>query len=63
MADQYIGADLGDSSPKDLTYATSTTSKAVELRVVSAGGMSRVETLKCVEAIKNWIQTTKTWVA
>ena len=63
MVDQFIGADLGDSSPHDLSYDTSTTSKVVELRVASAASVTRVEALKCLEAIKNWIQTTKTWVA
>jgi len=62
MADQFIGADLGDSSPHELSYGTSTTSKAIELRVVSGAGVTRTEALKGLEAIKNWIQTTKTWV-
>jgi hypothetical protein len=63
MADQFLGGNLGKQMPSDITYGTSTGSTDVELRVKSASGLTRMETLKVVEAIHNYIKTTTTWVA
>ena len=64
MADQFLGGNLGKQMPSDISYSpTSTNSTDVELRVKSASGLTRMETLKVVEAIHNYIKTTTTWVA
>lgn len=63
MADQFFGGNLGKQMPSDITYGLGTSSTGVELRVASASGLTRMETLKVVEAIHNYIKTTTTWVA
>jgi len=61
MADTFIGADVGDSIPVELTVASSTTSKAVELRVLVDATTTRAETLQAIEAIKTKCQESPVW--
>lgn len=65
MADVFIGADVGDSLPVELTVDTSTTSKTVELRIAVAASpaATRVAALEAVEAIKTYLQQVPTWPA
>lgn len=58
MADHFYGVSLGAKGPADVTFGTSTGSTVIELRVTDATtGLTgnRVELLKSLEAIKQYI--------
>ena len=53
MADTFYGIDLGGQGPDDVTTATSTTSKKIELRVEQAvSGMNKITLIKAIDALK-----------
>ena len=61
MADRYYGVDLGGGMPGNVTEAGSTTSKVIELRVTyTTSGMTKVDVLKAIEALENYVAT-DTW--
>lgn len=62
MTALYLGADVGDNLPKDLTKGTSTTSKPIELVIpdVAATGLTKLQVLRALEAFEHAI-TTDTW--
>lgn len=61
MADRYYGIDLGGDMPTDVTEASSTTSKAIELRVTyTTTGLTKTDVLKAIEALEYYV-TTDTW--
>lgn len=56
MATRYYGVNVGGGMPLDVSEAGSTTSRTVELAVIyDATGANKVEVLKALEAIKNYI--------
>jgi len=58
MTTHYIGADIDDQLPADLTYGTSTTSKGIELVINDATtGIDRLKVLKALEAMEYKIAT------
>jgi hypothetical protein len=58
MTTHYIGADINDNTPPDLSYGTSTTSKGIELVVNDATtGIDRTKVLIALEAIEAKIAT------
>jgi len=61
MADTFIGADVGDSIPVELTVASSTTSKAVELRVLVDASTTRLETIQAVQGILAKLSESPVW--
>lgn len=53
MTDRYYGADLGASTHDDVTEDTSTTSKAIELRVTyTTTGLNKLQLLNALEALE-----------
>jgi hypothetical protein len=61
MANRYYGVAVGGSMPTEVTESGSTTSKDVELVVnLSAAGTDKVQVLKALEAISNYVAT-DTW--
>lgn len=61
MANRYYGVNIGGGMPTEVAEAGSTTSKHVELVVnLSASGADRVQVLKALEAISNYI-VADTW--
>ncbi len=61
MTDRFYGADLGDTMQEEITEATTTTSKVVELRVeYDAAGLTKTDVLLAIESIKQRISQ-KTW--
>jgi hypothetical protein len=59
MADRFYGIDRGNSGVRNVTESASTTSLDVEVRV-DLIGMSKLEVLLAIEAIKEAI-TQDTW--
>ncbi len=58
MADHYYSVVVGEQLPKDVTFGTSSSSEAVELRVTdSTTGMTKLVLLRALEAIKDYIIT------
>jgi len=56
MASRYYGAELGAGLPQHITEAGSTNSMPVELVVdLAETGLSKIQVLKAIEAIKNYI--------
>ena len=56
MATRYYGVSIGGGMPTDVSESGSTTSRSVELAVVyDATGANKVQVLKAIEAIKNYI--------
>lgn len=61
MTTRYYGIDLGGDMPTDVTESASTTSKAIELQVVfTTTGMTKMDVLKAIEALENYV-TTHIW--
>lgn len=61
MADTFIGMDIGDKMPVDITVASSTTSKAVEVRILVGTTSTRLAALEALEAAMNKIRTSPVW--
>lgn len=59
MADHFYGVNIGAGADvNNVATGTSTTSRKIELRVEDGvSGMSKVELLKGIEAIRNKIAT------
>lgn len=61
MADRFYGADLGVKMPAEVVESATTTSKAIEVRVTyTTTGLTKVDVLNAIEAIKNAV-TVDTW--
>ena len=53
MTTHYIGADIDDNTPPDLSYGTSTTSKGIELVINDATtGIDKFKVLRALEAME-----------
>lgn len=58
MASRYYGVAVGGGMPTEVTEAGATTSKDVELVVnLAASAVDRVQVLKALEAISNYVAT------
>lgn len=56
MATRFFGVNIGGSMPSDVSEAGSTTSRSVELSVVyDATGANKVQVLRAIKAIENYI--------
>ncbi|MFO1465858.1 MAG: hypothetical protein U1F35_05370 [Steroidobacteraceae bacterium] len=56
MTDRFYGVDIGGDMPSDVTEASSTTSKNIELRVTyDATGQSKLTVLLALEALTNYV--------
>lgn len=61
MATRYYGVNVGGDMPTDVSEAGSTTSRPVELVLTyDATGMNKMQALKALEAIQNYISQ-DTW--
>lgn len=56
MADTFWSVLHGEQAPDQVTTGASTSSEAIELRVVTASGMSKQEILNGVKAIVAYIE-------
>ena len=56
MSDTFYSVVLGDQAPNEVTVGTSTSSEAIELRVLDGTGITKVQLLKGLEAIENYIK-------
>lgn len=62
MADRFYGVSVGGDIPTDVTVAASTNSTTFEFRAThTATGATRLEALKALEAIKNYIMSNVSW--
>lgn len=58
MTTRYYGASIGANFPGDVTEQGSTTSKAIELVVVTTtAGLTKVDVIKALEAITGKVET------
>ena len=55
MADHFYSVVYGEQAPNEVTVGTSTSSEAIELRVLDGTGITRTELLKAVQTIANKI--------
>lgn len=56
MASRYYGVSVGGGLPADVTESGSTTSKKIELVVdLTATGLNKIQLLKALEALQNYI--------
>lgn len=57
MADRFYGIDLGKQQPSDVSESSSTTAKAIELRVNDTVYSSPLLVQLALEAVKNYLQS------
>lgn len=55
MADHFYSVVRGERAPNQVTVGTSTSSEAIELRVLDGTGISKTELLLAVQAIADKI--------
>jgi hypothetical protein len=56
MADHFYSVVKGDGlSPGNVTFGTSTSAEAIELRVVDGAGISKTDLMIALKAIQNYI--------
>ena len=55
MADTFWSVVKGEQNHDEVTTGASTSSEAIELRVVTASGMTKQEIINGLEAIKSYI--------
>lgn len=61
MTTRYYGVDIGATMPNQVTEASSTTSKNIEVAVVyDATGMDKQKAINALQAVINYIET-DTW--
>lgn len=56
MADHFYSVVKGEQAPNQVTFGTSTSSEAIELRVLDGTGITKTELLKALEVIENYIK-------
>jgi len=60
MADRFYGIAVGGQKPADVTESSSTTSKAIELRISDTAYTSRKAAEIAVAALLNYLRTVET---
>jgi len=59
MADRFYSVILGEHTPEKVTEGASTSSEAIELRVADSIYTNKLDVILGLEAIKNYLQSTK----
>lgn len=58
MASKFIGGNVGQKMPKDMTVGSSTGSVAVEVQIDLAKVTDKLQVVQVLEGILNYVKTT-----